>query len=678
MDFLMSRFSNLKIWLKLVLFGLIVAAPIVIPIRYMWTSITTLGTQVAEKELHGAAYLQPLQALVRHLQFYRLATAATLSGDQALRPKVEAAAREIDNALRAVDEADAAHGKVLDVSAKWASLKEQVRTLISSKTTSAPAAYRAQTQVIADLLAFIEQIGITSSLAADADPDSHYLMDATTYAIPEAAELLSKLAAQSMGPAVQRTIDPDQRDDLLKQFALVNYYIARLRDGYAKAYLARESLKAEFDAPRAATEKAAKGLLDQLENEFILTREDVVSMSATTWFETTNTAVNSFYDLYDKTLPALNGLLQKRIDRLHGEMMSPVFMILLVLVLVSLLGFIIVRDITVPLGNAVEAAKRIAAGDLTANVQAVERGDEIGVLTNAFDNMIRTLRSQIQSLTGGIQSLTATTGEIIVALTEVVAGATQAATAVNEAATTAEEVKQTARLASERSQEVAGSAHQAVRVAQEGERSVDDAVDGMNKVREQMESIAESVVKLGEQSRAIGEIIAAVSDLAEQSNLLAVNASIEAAKAGEHGKGFAIVAQEVKNLATQSKQATAQVRQILNDIQKAAGVAVMVTEQGTRSAEAGVRQSILAGESIRSLAKNIADAAQSVTQITVSSQQQLVGMDQVAGAMDSIREAANHNVESMRQIENAVQNLGEVCANLQSLAGRYRLAGAAA
>src|SRR5206468_6485887 len=88
-------------------------------------------------------------------------------------------------------------------------------------------------------------------------------------------------------------------------------------------------------------------------------------------------------------------------------------------------------------------------------------------------------------------------------------------------------------------------------------------------IQTQMESIADSVVKLSEQGQAIGEIIATVNDLAEQSNLLAVNASIEAAKAGEQGKGFAVVAQEVKSLAEQSKQATAQVRNLLNDIQKA-------------------------------------------------------------------------------------------------------------
>src|SRR5207302_9134131 len=121
-------------------------------------------------------------------------------------------------------------------------------------------------------------------------------------------------------------------------------------------------------------------------------------------------------------------------------------------------------------------------------------------------------------------------------------------------------------------------------------------------IQSQMESIAESIVRLSEQSQSIGEIISTVNDLAEQSNLLAVNAAIEAAKAGEQGKGFTVVAHEVKSLAEQSKQATSQVRAILSDIQRATNGAAMAVEQGAKAVEEGVRQSAEAGRSIAQLA----------------------------------------------------------------------------
>ena len=281
------------------------------------------------------------------------------------------------------------------------------------------------------------------------------------------------------------------------------------------------------------------------------------------------------------------------------------------------------------------------------------------------------LRAQAQEVIQGVGVVSEAVSRILTSMTQVVSSATETAASVTEAAATVEQVKQTSQLSNQRAVDVATIAERAVQVSQTGEQSVQEAIEGMTLVRDQMQSIAESVLKLGDQSRAIGEIITAVSELAEQSNLLAINAAIEAAKAGEHGKGFAVVAQEVKALAEQSKQATGQVRTMLEQIQRAANVAVMVTEQGSKSAESGVKQSIEAGESIRALANSISEAAQAVGQISASSQQQLVGMDQVATAMQDIKEGSQENVASMREIESSVQNLSEVGASLEALVSRY-------
>jgi methyl-accepting chemotaxis protein len=195
----------------------------------------------------------------------------------------------------------------------------------------------------------------------------------------------------------------------------------------------------------------------------------------------------------------------------------------------------------------------------------------------------------------------------------------------------------------------------------------------MARIRQQMDAIASSMGQLNEQSQAIGQIIATVEDLAVQSNLLAVNAAIEAAKAGEHGRGFAVVAQEVRTLAEQSRAATMQVRGILGDIQKAATAAVLATEQGSKAVDAGDRQAQVAGESIQALAGSVAESAQAATQIAASSQQQLVGVDQVASAMDSIREASTQNVASAKQLEAAARNLSELGQRLQRITEQYQV-----
>ncbi len=270
-------------------------------------------------------------------------------------------------------------------------------------------------------------------------------------------------------------------------------------------------------------------------------------------------------------------------------------------------------------------------------------------------------------LRAGIAVLSSSSAEILATTTQVAAGAAETATAVSETTATVEEVKQTAQLASQKARYVSDSAQKASQVSQSGRRAVEEAIAGMHRIQEQMESIAESIVRLSEQGQAIAEIIASVNDLAEQSNLLAVNAAIEATKAGEQGRGFAVVAQEVKSLAEQSKQATAQVRSILGDIQKATAAAVLATEQGTKAVEAGVKQSGEAAEAIRLLTDSITEAAQAATQIAASSQQQMVGMDQVALAMENIKQASTQNVAGTRQAEAAAQGLHELGGRLNAM-----------
>jgi methyl-accepting chemotaxis protein len=328
------------------------------------------------------------------------------------------------------------------------------------------------------------------------------------------------------------------------------------------------------------------------------------------------------------------------------------------------------RTMTVFLQEKAESAKQIAAGNLTTRVNSVSDSDVLG---KAFADMVANLRRMTRELQEGIGTLGTSASEILATTTQISTGAAETATGVSETTTTMEEVKQTAQVASQKAKSVMDGAQRSVQVSQAGKKAVEETQAGMNRIREQMELIADSIVRLSEQSQAIGEIIATVNDLAEQSNLLAVNAGIEAAKAGEQGKGFAVVAQEVKSLAAQSKQATAQVRGILGEVQKATSAAVMATEQGSKVVEAGVKQSAEVSEAIRQLSESIAEAAQSSTQIAASSQQQVVGMDQVAQAMESIKVASAQNVAGTKQAAVAAQQLHDLGERLKQLAARYRL-----
>lgn len=383
---------------------------------------------------------------------------------------------------------------------------------------------------------------------------------------------------------------------------------------------------------------------------------------------------------------------------------------LLALVIAGFAGVMITRNIAAPLKKLTEYAERITLGDLSAASVIGDRADEVGVLGRAFESMRRSLsamaavaeqiatgdlravirpqssndalgnafvrmtenlRKQIGSMVEGATVLGSAANEIVASSAQLASSSSQSAAAVSETTATVEEIRQTAQLASQKAKAVSDSAQKVAQVSQSGRKSTEDVASGMDRIQAQMEAIAESMMRLSEQGQTIGQIIATVEDLAAQSNLLAVNAAIEAAKAGEQGKGFSVVAQEVKSLAEQSRQATERVRTILGDIQKATTAAVMATEQGGKAVEAGSRQTEIAGESIGALAGSVNEAAQAATQIAASSQQQLVGMDQVAGAMESIKQASVQNVASAKQLETAARNINDLGQRLRQLVESY-------
>jgi methyl-accepting chemotaxis protein len=411
-----------------------------------------------------------------------------------------------------------------------------------------------------------------------------------------------------------------------------------------------------------------------------------------------------------------NALLKTRSDEAQVSARNTTFVIAFstfaAFIALTLVSILITRNIAGPLQNLTAVAERITGGDLNAHVSVSGRSDEVGVLSrtfarmteslramagaaeqiaagdlresikpqsvddvlgNAFARMSKDLRAQIGGLVDGANVLGSAASEIVASTAQLAASANESAAAVSETTTTVEEVRQTAHVASQKAKVVSESSQRATQSSQNGRKSIEDVSAGMERIRQQMDAIAASMMRLSEQSQAIGQIMASVEDLAAQSNLLAVNASIEAAKAGEQGKGFGVVAQEVKSLAEQSRQATNQVRTILGDIQKATAAAVMATEQGSKAVEAGTRQTEVAAESIQALAGNMLESAQAATQIAASSQQQLVGVDQVAGAMDSIRQASVQNVASAQQLETAARNLNDLGQRLQQMVERYKI-----
>ena len=336
------------------------------------------------------------------------------------------------------------------------------------------------------------------------------------------------------------------------------------------------------------------------------------------------------------------------------------------------IGILLIRNITKPIKELSELSRRIGGGDLAVDIPQVSREDEIGSLWQSFRTMTESMLTMVKENKESVNLLSSSSAEILAAATQIAAGSVETATAVSQTTSTVEEVRQISESSSAKAKAVADNAQKTTEIALNGKKALEGIVEVMDNIHERVESIAESVVRLSEQGQAIGEIIASVNDIADQSNLLAVNAAIEAAKAGEYGKGFGVVAQEIKGLAEQSRLATTKVRAILLDVQKGTSAVVMATEQGNKAVETGVKQSQEAGESIRVLADSVAQAAQASVQIAASNQQQMAGISQVTSAMENIKQGSTQTAASTKQAEMAARNLYDLAQKIKQLMERYQ------
>jgi methyl-accepting chemotaxis protein len=384
--------------------------------------------------------------------------------------------------------------------------------------------------------------------------------------------------------------------------------------------------------------------------------------------------VTSAIDALDQSLAASAGARNSANQTSYVSGVWLIVIITLLAVVISLgVAVFISRGLSRRVREHVALAERVAHGDLTARLAANGR-DELDQLAENLNGMVASLGKLSGQVREGAHNISSSTSQILATVNEHTATANQQSAAVQETGTSVDEVRAVAEQMALKASEVAQHAQASVTASHEGTQAVQVIITGMRDIREKVQAIAQDILALSEQTAQIGEITATVSDIADQSNLLALNAAIEAAKAGEQGKGFAVVAAEVRNLAEQSKQATARVRAILSDIQKATNAAVLATEQGTRVAESGTGMAGRAGDVIGQLTDAIQQASQAAQQIAALARQQSIGMDQIAQAMTDINRATTQSVAGAHQSQTAAEDLNRLARQLLTLAEAYKLA----
>jgi methyl-accepting chemotaxis protein len=314
----------------------------------------------------------------------------------------------------------------------------------------------------------------------------------------------------------------------------------------------------------------------------------------------------------------------------------------------------------------------VTEGDLTQKIE-IESNDEIGELATTFARMVERLREIPATLKESTRMLAESVENLGSSTSEQQESINRQAAALQEAQVTVQEIKQTSLLAAQKAEAVLRVAERADEISRAGETAIEQSLGGLTDIREQVAQIAEHITSLTERTRQIGMITETVKDLADQSNMLALNAAIEAVRSGEHGKGFSVVAREIRSLADQSIQATNRVREILDAVSAAIRAAVSITEKGAEKMESGLVQVRSSGENLRELSTIVRDNSAAVRQIAAAVSQQNAGISQISSAVQDLNQMMSATVSRLEVTAEAGNTLKTVSNRVSQIVGSYRV-----
>ncbi len=337
----------------------------------------------------------------------------------------------------------------------------------------------------------------------------------------------------------------------------------------------------------------------------------------------------------------------------------------------SLFAGLTIRSILRPMSVLIGAVSRLEKGDLTTKA-ALPKGDELGDLGAAFDTMVDSIRTINKDIGEATASLNSASAEIMATIQQQTSATAEQSSAVQQITSTVEEINQSSGQVADSAKEVSAAGRVMAQSGREGLSAVEDTTNAMDAIRDQVETVARNVVALSQNTQAIGEIIATVTNIAEQSNLVALNAAIEAADARNEGRRFSVVANEMKNLADQAKAATGQVKNILEEIQRGINTTVMLTEESVKRVETGQERSDVAQNSIRQMAETIEENVTIFERIVGATGQQKIGIEQVTRGLHGIREGSQQTSAGTQQLAESARNLNSLSQQLQSMTEQFR------
>ena len=655
---------------KMILVSILFLVPLAIVSMLLKAELDT-KVEVTAKELRGLEYIQTVRQLYQHLPQHRGMVNAFRNGAEEFESKILAKRRDIATDISTIEEMDKRHGDEFSTHAQWASIQKNWETL-ERAAFNGPIddVFSAHSNLIAEVYALFSRINNQSGLVLDSSVKTSFLIDTLVYQLPIVTENLGQARGMGAGVAALGSLKLKDRVRLGMKIANIESSFALVEEGLQLSFHENKGLEAELGFLLSKARESTASF-DRLVRKEILEAVDLNVGSKHVFNEGTE-AIKANYALYDGLMPALTELLKEREKSLSDKRAMLLAMILSSMVLAAYLFLGFYYAIVNAIRHIGKAVAQISEGDLTVKVDSGTK-DELMSIAESLNGMVSHLHGMITELDGNSSTLaSASTG--LSATTE--SAKNEALNQQAQAETITVSMKQMVAnndAITTNTTSLSLEAKEAKDEGSEGGETIRRTINAIETLAEEVGSATEVVLQLEDSSNEIDTVLDVIRSIAEQTNLLALNAAIEAARAGEHGRGFAVVADEVRTLAGRTQDSTQRIQEVVERLQLETKRSVGVMESNKKNAEKMALEAVDASDSI----DRIISRVERISSMSDSMAKASNGQDSVVSAVeqsvDGVSESAESAAVTSEQVAQSSDELARLAKKLGVAVAHFKI-----